>query len=245
MTVFVQRCTWVCSLFLATIREPLLALHIFNCCVSSVKKYRLGIWNCHDHDIFALNWPDCRILSEVQRNVVAVSVKCDGLGCHVVCLRSSVNMWLYSCTWRVTASNRSVLSKFDLTWSKLAGAHPNPIHPRIDQNMRSTWMCDNEVLPECSFYQAVSPHRNPNWKYNLFLSKTPKVKGCYNGRCHQTQKAYIAYNMKYWWCLQSPHSQGTCKIVCKTRTEYWCLNTNLYLALLTGSLEFSGYAEFQ
>ena len=34
----------------------LLALRLFNCCVSSVKKYRLGTSKWHDHDIFTLHW---------------------------------------------------------------------------------------------------------------------------------------------------------------------------------------------
>ena len=45
------------SLFLATIRKPLLALRVFDFCVSSVKKYRLGTSKCHDHDIFTLHQP--------------------------------------------------------------------------------------------------------------------------------------------------------------------------------------------
>ena len=45
------------SPFLATISEPLLALRLFDCCVSSVKKYRLGTSKCHDHDILTLHQP--------------------------------------------------------------------------------------------------------------------------------------------------------------------------------------------
>ena len=45
------------SPFLATIREPLLALRLFDCCISSVKKYRLGTSKCHDHDILTLHQP--------------------------------------------------------------------------------------------------------------------------------------------------------------------------------------------
>ena len=41
----------------ATIRKPLLALRLFDCCVSSVKKYRLGTSKCHDHDILTLQQP--------------------------------------------------------------------------------------------------------------------------------------------------------------------------------------------
>ena len=41
------------SSFLATIREPLLALRPFDC----VKKYRLGTSKCHDHDILTLHQP--------------------------------------------------------------------------------------------------------------------------------------------------------------------------------------------
>ena len=48
---------WVDSPFLATIREPLFALHLFDCYVSSVKKYRLGTSKCHDHDILTLHQP--------------------------------------------------------------------------------------------------------------------------------------------------------------------------------------------
>ena len=40
-----------------TIREPLLALRLFDCCVSSVKKYRIGTLKCHDHDILTLHQP--------------------------------------------------------------------------------------------------------------------------------------------------------------------------------------------
>ena len=43
--------------FLATIRKPLLALLLFDCCVSSVKKYLLGTLKCHDYDIFKLQQP--------------------------------------------------------------------------------------------------------------------------------------------------------------------------------------------
>ena len=45
------------SPFLTTIREPLLELRLFDCCVSSVKKYRLGTSKCHDHNIFTLHQP--------------------------------------------------------------------------------------------------------------------------------------------------------------------------------------------
>ena len=45
------------SPFLATIRKPLFTLHLFDCCISSVKKYRLGTSKCHDHDIFTLHQP--------------------------------------------------------------------------------------------------------------------------------------------------------------------------------------------
>ena len=45
------------SQFLTTIRKSLLMLRLFDCCVSSVKKYRLGTWKCHDHDIFTLQQP--------------------------------------------------------------------------------------------------------------------------------------------------------------------------------------------
>ena len=45
------------SPFLTTISEPLLALRLFVCCVSSVKKYPLGTSRCHDHDIFTLHQP--------------------------------------------------------------------------------------------------------------------------------------------------------------------------------------------
>ena len=40
-----------------TIRKPLLALYLIGCCVSSVKKYRLGTLKCHDHDILTLHQP--------------------------------------------------------------------------------------------------------------------------------------------------------------------------------------------
>ena len=40
-----------CELTLATIHKPLFALRLFFCCVSSVKKYRIGTSKCHDHDI--------------------------------------------------------------------------------------------------------------------------------------------------------------------------------------------------
>ena len=37
--------------------QPLLALHLFDCCLLSVKKYRLGTSKCHDHDIFTIQQP--------------------------------------------------------------------------------------------------------------------------------------------------------------------------------------------
>ena len=43
------------SRFLATIGKPLLALRLNDCCISSVKKYRLGTSKCHDHDILTLH----------------------------------------------------------------------------------------------------------------------------------------------------------------------------------------------
>ena len=45
------------SLFLATIRKPLFTLRLFDYCLPSVKKYRLGTLKCHDHDIFTLHQP--------------------------------------------------------------------------------------------------------------------------------------------------------------------------------------------
>ena len=36
------------SPFLTTIRKPLLTLRLLECCVSGVKKYRLGTSKCHD-----------------------------------------------------------------------------------------------------------------------------------------------------------------------------------------------------
>ena len=57
--------------FLATIRKPLLALRLLDCCVSSVKKYRLGTSKCNDHDIFTFNsQSDCSILREVTRKPI-------------------------------------------------------------------------------------------------------------------------------------------------------------------------------
>ena len=44
-------------LFLATMRKPLFTLRLFDCCVPSVKKYRLGTSKCHVHDIFTLQQP--------------------------------------------------------------------------------------------------------------------------------------------------------------------------------------------
>ena len=44
---------WTCN----NIRKPLLTLCLFDCCVSSVKKYCLGALKCHDHDIFTLQQP--------------------------------------------------------------------------------------------------------------------------------------------------------------------------------------------
>ena len=46
----------VCRINTQTI-DNLFTLRLFNCCVSSVKKYRLGISKCHDHDIFTLHQP--------------------------------------------------------------------------------------------------------------------------------------------------------------------------------------------
>ena len=43
-----ERCMLMDLPLLLTIRKPLFALHIFDCCKSSVKKYRLGTWKCHD-----------------------------------------------------------------------------------------------------------------------------------------------------------------------------------------------------
>ena len=34
-----------------------ITLRLFDCCVPSVKKYRLGTSKCHDHDIFTLQQP--------------------------------------------------------------------------------------------------------------------------------------------------------------------------------------------
>ena len=45
------------SPFLTTMRKPMLTLRLFDCCVSSVKKYRLGTSKCHDHDILTLHQP--------------------------------------------------------------------------------------------------------------------------------------------------------------------------------------------
>ena len=45
------------SLFLATIRKLLLTFRLLDCCVLSVKKYRLGTSNCHDHNILTLHQP--------------------------------------------------------------------------------------------------------------------------------------------------------------------------------------------
>ena len=56
-TETVERWMWVNSLFLAPIRKPLFTLHLFDCCVSSVNKYRLGTSKCHDHDILTLYQP--------------------------------------------------------------------------------------------------------------------------------------------------------------------------------------------
>ena len=43
------------SLLLPTIHKPLFSLRLFDCCVSSFKKYRLGTSRCHDHNIFTLH----------------------------------------------------------------------------------------------------------------------------------------------------------------------------------------------
>ena len=51
ITVFVQRCMRVDSLFIATMHKSLLALRLFYCCVSSVEKFYLGTVKCHDYDI--------------------------------------------------------------------------------------------------------------------------------------------------------------------------------------------------
>ena len=42
---------------LVTIRKPLLALGLFDCWVSSVKKYRLGTSKCRYLNIFTLQQP--------------------------------------------------------------------------------------------------------------------------------------------------------------------------------------------
>ena len=45
------------SPFLATMRNPFLALSICYCCVPSVTKYRVGTSKRLDHDILTLNQP--------------------------------------------------------------------------------------------------------------------------------------------------------------------------------------------
>ena len=55
-TMFKDECE-LDSPFLTAIRKPLLTLLLFDCCVSSVKKYRLCTSKCHDLDIFTLQQP--------------------------------------------------------------------------------------------------------------------------------------------------------------------------------------------
>ena len=52
-----QRWMWMDSLFLATIHKPLFTYRLFDCCLSSIKKYRLGTSKCRDHDILTLHQP--------------------------------------------------------------------------------------------------------------------------------------------------------------------------------------------
>ena len=55
LITFKDECEW--TLFLATLRKPLLLLRLFDCCVSSVKKYRLGTSKCHDHNFLTFHQP--------------------------------------------------------------------------------------------------------------------------------------------------------------------------------------------
>ena len=67
------------SLFHATIRKPLFTLRLFDCCVPSVKKYRLGTSKCHDHNIFTLHEP-IRLQHFERGNENVISIMCENAG---------------------------------------------------------------------------------------------------------------------------------------------------------------------
>ena len=66
------------SPFLATIRKPLLALRLFDCCIPSVKKHCLSTSKCHDHYIFTLQQP-IRLQHFERGNENAMSQVCNNV----------------------------------------------------------------------------------------------------------------------------------------------------------------------
>ena len=138
---------WVDSLFLATIREPLLALRL----LSSVKKYHLGTSKSHDHDILTLHQPIR--LQHFERGNEKVFIfkwnkKIIQKDCLILVFKCKTLSWcalLYFCAWHIAIW--SCVPALPVAWSR-----------RVDTSWRRT-----PSVGRCGTLQGDCPPRPRRW----------------------------------------------------------------------------------